>query len=588
MFKKNLIYILQVFFLFLALPLGAQDLRSEVAIVRALPIPSLSESYTSIANWVEGMGQSELAKEVRAGEAGVHGSAFSFNGFGDERLYVTNYHVVAGSDSISLEWKPLSGEKILIENCEILYVDPLRDLALIALPKDVTAPGEGFEIASDKDVIKDGMEIWAAGYPGLISSAAWQLSNGIVSNQRAVVEELVEEGRPYLIQHTSPIDPGSSGGPLLVKDNSSYQVVGVNSMTAVYRHNTFFAVPSDILLEFIGEYQKGAAIAGVDSLEITLERFVNDLSLEERSGWDMSYYLSDEYSCERGFQIYMDNRRGLSSEERNDWDRALLGDYTLEALKGAVGMDLLNEIPREEYSWTVITYDEHEAEILIESESGKEYLTKWGFSKGLWTLHEYPSDYKELTERGAQNKVSSGDKLAYRSAAAFYGGASYTQAKFDEDAPEMGGFTLGVDLQSVLNEYLALSYVIGWEKYEMTGQDSSGESYITDKGCLDMAFNLNLFPTKLIRKHLFTPWARAGVGLDICFGDMGSMDDSSPFFYYFWQMGAGTQFAPDAMKSGRLGIMLDYKVISGIAPADFGDEIGAERIGLTLSYITGY
>jgi serine protease Do len=575
-------------FILLSLSLAAQDLREEVAVVRALPIAAWADTSDSIANWVEGLGETDLAEETRARKDGVHGTSFGYSDVGGERFYITNYHVIAGSDSISLEWKPISGESILIENCKILYIDPLRDLALLGLPAGVNPPGEGFDIVMDKNVVKDGIEIWAAGYPGLISSAAWQLSNGIVSNQSAVVEELVEVGRPYLIQHTSPIDPGSSGGPLLIKEGSKYQVVGVNSMTAVYRHNTFFSVPSGILLDFIDEYRNGAAVASSESLERTLDSFVKELSNEERISWDMTVYLSDMYCCERGFQIYLDNRRGLSSDERNNWDRALLVDDTLNALKSSVSLDLFSVISSDECTWTVLSYDENDAEVEIESSSGKTYLTKWGFSTGLWTLHEYPSEYEKIPEKSIQKTVSSGDRLAYHSAVSFYGGLSYTQAKFDEDAPNMGGYYFGVDFLSVLNKYFALSYVIGLEKYEMIGQDSSDESYLTDKSCLDMGFNLNFFPAKLIRKNVLTPWLRGGVGLDMCPGDFGSFDDDSSFFYYFWQIGAGFQFALEALESGRLGVMVDYKSISALAPADFNDGIGAERFGLTLSYIKSY
>lgn len=587
MTKKTQLLFISIF-LCLSTYVFAQELREEVAIVRAEPILAYESVFQKMGNWLENMRERELAEEIRSRKAGVHGSGFAVPTSTGELLFITNYHVVAGSDKISMEWKPLFGDPILVEGCEVLYVDPHRDLALIGTPPGANIPCVGFEITSDKNTIKDGMEIWAAGYPGLISSASWQLSNGIVSNQRATVDELVAEGLPYLIQHTSVIDPGSSGGPLLIKTRDKYEVVGVNAMTALYRNNTFFAVPSDILIDFIGEYEQGAGSADRMSLESDLSTFIEILSDVERHAFDLGTYIADDLSCVKGWGIYLENRGDLPSSDRDNWDEAFLGGNTLNALKSAVSIDLMKVIEAEKLTWEILSYSSDESEVIILSDSGKEYSTKWKFAKGMWTLFDFPTNYTPDSEEAAKRKndAEDGDKIAFRTALAFYGGLTSSLGMLDVEAPGMGGFCVGVESFDQWNEFMGSSFVIGWENFKMIGKDVFEETtYTVDKGCLEFGYNLNIFPTKLTRAHVVTPWLKVGAGLDTCLSDFTDLDSSGSFFYYYWTAGAGFQFEPADSDVGRFGLMVDYKSLSGLQMGD-EDEIGCDRLGMTLSYIT--
>ena len=84
-----------------------------------------------------------------------------------------------------------------------------------------------------------GAKVYAIGSPkGLEAS----LSEGIISGRREVAEEM------WHLQTTTPISPGSSGGPLL---DSTGQVVGVTTAGLRGGQNLNFAIPASQVLAFL-------------------------------------------------------------------------------------------------------------------------------------------------------------------------------------------------------------------------------------------------------------------------------------------------------------------------------------------------
>lgn len=568
-------------------PIDAQELRNEIAIVRAFPIPQLKNTYEKMSIWLENAGEQELARTFKGRTDGSHGTAFTLKNEGNVEYFVTNYHVVAGSDRLSLEFHPLNGEPITLEECEVVYIDPQRDLALIRINSSSRISFEGFETVSDSKSIKDGIEIWAAGYPGLISEPVWQLSNGIVSNQKAIISELVNDKQPYLIQHTSVIDPGSSGGPLMILDGSEYKVIGVNSMTAIYRHNTFYSIPSDTLSSFIAEFVNGHGTATRESLEYSLEKFTNLISSEDRKKTNLTVFFSDLCSSEKGWDLYLEKRKDISLDLRTEWDKSFFSGNVLKAGKEVLAADLMNALGDDELFWEILLMNEDSAEVELKSGGGKTYKSKWVFSRGIWTIDEYPSPSGYKEEEKTEKRKSSGDydRIAYFSAMAISGGPTYAFGKFGSDPSGFGGYLLNLEFFLIGNKYIGHSFNFGWESMDITGFDSyENHSWATKRGCLDFGYNLNFFPTKLIRGNSIVPVIKGGVGIDFAIPDLNSMSDTSTIIMYYWLVGAGIQFEPTKLQTGRFGIMVDFKSANSFS---FGmdDESGNNRLGLILSYI---
>jgi Trypsin-like peptidase domain len=137
---------------------------------------------------------------------------------------VTNYHVIQTGSSAFV--KMLNGAFFPVDG--VLAFDKDRDIAVIK------AHGEDFHTVplGDSSRLEVGDEVIAIGNPLSLEST---VSNGIISGVRTAQEE----GGDFL-QVTTPISPGSSGGPLFNMDG---QVVGITTMYLKGGENLNFAIP---------------------------------------------------------------------------------------------------------------------------------------------------------------------------------------------------------------------------------------------------------------------------------------------------------------------------------------------------------
>jgi S1-C subfamily serine protease len=151
------------------------------------------------------------------------GSGFYF----EKNLIATNYHVIDGSSKIVV--KNL-GTQTKLDNIKVRSYSADLDMAILETP----IPNSTFLTMSQaKPEIGD--KIVAIGNPKGLEGT---VSTGIVSGLRELSSEY------NLIQITSPISPGSSGGPVL---NETGQVIGISTFTINDSQNLNFAIPSSII-----------------------------------------------------------------------------------------------------------------------------------------------------------------------------------------------------------------------------------------------------------------------------------------------------------------------------------------------------
>jgi S1-C subfamily serine protease len=165
-----------------------------------------------------------------------------------EGSVVTNYHVIAASEKVSMQiQKRDSREKVTIEGVEIVAADADRDLALLRIPvrpasvlKDGAFPTLPLRVAPS---VRAGEEVLAIGNPGSGAGILdYSVTQGIVSNPRR------EGGKVELIQTSAPVNPGNSGGPLI---DTSGRAVGVVALKGVDVEGVAFAIPSSAVKNFL-------------------------------------------------------------------------------------------------------------------------------------------------------------------------------------------------------------------------------------------------------------------------------------------------------------------------------------------------
>ncbi|AXQ95432.1 trypsin-like peptidase domain-containing protein [Cereibacter azotoformans] len=172
-------------------------------------------------------------------------------------LYLTNFHVVEDGGGIAVFFK--KGEAISIYSGTVLAVSQEKDLAALRLtPEEIGTPPPP-PLAIDTRRLEKGEAVVAIGYPGAadgtmgrdINIAAFEttLTGGSVSrvlmgSWRGASAEI------EIVQHTAPLSPGNSGGPLL---DQCGRVIGVNTMGATDVAGIYLASSAGTIADFLAE-----------------------------------------------------------------------------------------------------------------------------------------------------------------------------------------------------------------------------------------------------------------------------------------------------------------------------------------------
>lgn len=223
---------------------GATEPRRVAAVVRVPLQGKLRDQFMSFAEAEEDEGRAALFRAVSDGGFGS-GVALVHELGGERRSFVvTNEHVVKSSTNAIVYFDksgPLSAD--------VVYVDAERDLAILALRKELSA---GVALAASPP--KDQDVVFAAGFPGFGAMPSYQITRGYVSNERLSLGPGMQH-----VQHTAPIDPGSSGGPLL---SESKELVGLNTKKGIGRENVGIAVPAMYVAEAVRAAREAPALLG--------------------------------------------------------------------------------------------------------------------------------------------------------------------------------------------------------------------------------------------------------------------------------------------------------------------------------------
>ena len=197
------------------------------------------------------------------------GSGFIWNATAG--LVVTNYHVVAGADRLTIT---MQDEETF--QAEVVGYAPERDLAvlrMIAPPASLTALPLG-----DSSELSVGRKVLAIGNPfGLDTS----LTVGVVSALDREIQSPSNRTIRGVIQTDAAINPGNSGGPLL---NSLGQLIGVN--TAIYSPSggsagIGFAIPVNTVIEVVPQLiAYGKIMRPVLGVELASDRWLRRYRVE--------------------------------------------------------------------------------------------------------------------------------------------------------------------------------------------------------------------------------------------------------------------------------------------------------------------
>jgi serine protease Do len=255
-----------------AVPISAQSTGSQVGLEHlSASFQSLAEKVSPAVVQVLTMGydaSQEGSGTVTPRRSGGSGVILSADGY-----IVTNAHVVAGAQNVQVrlalprdqkaEWRSILKPRGNLIPATIVGIDRETDLAVLK----VDYRGLPILELSDSENLRQGQIVLAFGNPlGLENS----VSMGIVSS---VARQLRPEDPMIYIQTDAPINPGSSGGPLV---DSRGQVVGINTFILSQsggNEGLGFAAPSNIVRNVFDQIRKDGRVRrgylGIEALTIT-------------------------------------------------------------------------------------------------------------------------------------------------------------------------------------------------------------------------------------------------------------------------------------------------------------------------------
>ena len=136
-----------------------------------------------------------------------------------ELLVVTNQHVIAGADELSVQF--IDGEQV---KAKVKGYDSEKDLAVIAVALDEikSSTREQIVIASLGD--SDNLTV---GEPAIAIGNALGYGQSVTTGVISALDRELGDSSNKLIQTDAAINPGNSGGALL---NVSGEVIGINSV----------------------------------------------------------------------------------------------------------------------------------------------------------------------------------------------------------------------------------------------------------------------------------------------------------------------------------------------------------------------
>ena len=317
------------------------------------------------------------------------GSGFLFKADDGNTYILTNWHVISNSWNYSITLEKFLEEKTVYSGLILLAADEENDLALLSFAPGKNPGRDGLPLLERP--VRDGEEVFSAGFPALGRDPVWQLGRGHVSNSRVMFHTNYEEDDETMegpfIQHTSQIDPGNSGGPLLVADASSlsgFTVAGINVRSARWRQAANYSIPVTTVRSFLDRAFNPLPDkeTGQKKLDERITAFMDEVKTNRYSIFDWITYqcFLDNYEYAY-YWASLENPRYIKNFTNSPMN-SIMGAFTVLA-RDAIPPPL----PRAKYEAAVKSVEEEEnAYRVIFLIKEKEISSLWVKEHGTWRI----------------------------------------------------------------------------------------------------------------------------------------------------------------------------------------------------------
>ena len=383
-------------------------LRNYVCIVRGNLPEDTVKFLEDYRDTLDSRGYSTYSKEIDDYLKGSFGSGFVYYAPDGKPYVVTNRHVVAESETATVQFENEDDSTSEFKNLKIVAADEDIDIALIALPATYTR--KGLELSTEK--LTDGEDVWSAGFPGLGSDPVWQLGKGIITNSHAKIKELISPDVSTIIQHSAQVDPGNSGGPLMTADQKAaagYRVIGINTWKAAYRESTNFSIPAPVIQTFVAKVTGGTSNSG--DITKRIKQFVKDTADKDLEFFALGKYISNSIISKSGGDAFLSVIASAPAAVRSAVVDVFEYD-PIEGLRYALAYDVWKEFQGENGALLTESGTPEESangkKISLTPQGKTSIATLWDIEQGNWKIVDFSSI--ENSKLGKKDKNASAGK----------------------------------------------------------------------------------------------------------------------------------------------------------------------------------
>ena len=249
--------------------LGKQD--KTISQIESIAVSKTTEEISDFKDAINNIYDATVYIETQSFKmrSSSSGSGFVYKKDDNYGYIITNYHVVEGSDDISITF--MDGSEC---SAEVIGMDEYSDIAILRV--DVKYVLQVAKIGSSSNVTV-GDTVFTVGAP-MGKDFIGTITKGILSGKNRMVSVRIATGE-YLIetlQTDASINSGNSGGPLC---NIAGEVIGVNSskLKGTGIEGMGFAIPIDNVITILEDLEQGRKISrpylGVQMADVYADNF---------------------------------------------------------------------------------------------------------------------------------------------------------------------------------------------------------------------------------------------------------------------------------------------------------------------------
>jgi serine protease Do len=369
--------------------LSSQNLREAVAVVRPVYDDATVKFLNDFSKALDRDGYYNASKMLKGYVKGGFGTGFTYKNEKTGKFYIiTNRHVVAQAEYVNVEFMISAKENKKYNNCPVIATHDELDIAIVALPEDFHTQNA---LLLSESAIKDGVEVFSAGFPGLGTEPSWQLGKGIVSNSDLYVDELTNGANTSLVQHTAQVDAGSSGGPLLVVRNDApfgYEVLGINTWKANGRENVNLSIPVSAIHEFVEDYLNNNTYSSAEALEQRVNALLKASGVDYKKVLPfISYSYISKMSVDNFYDLFHTASENASKEIINNFENS----SPIESVRIGLADALCKNLNKKKTSYSSIEHfsqNDKSATVLF-SQDSKSVSSKWVAEQGRWRIAQF-------------------------------------------------------------------------------------------------------------------------------------------------------------------------------------------------------